>query len=502
MTNLNSKNYPAINRLLADITEAAPKGPKNLTDQEKLDYQKERKEWKPSKKKWPPVKAGDIILIFPEERTKRETPLLWKALYGPGGSKADKPLEHSLGLIITTEKEIGESPGDGFYFVPVNDRFDIINDYGRPNVMHSNMLLSDDIKVVHHKPLQKHSYKGHTWYLTGNDAIDLDKMANVDGRQKIFKEYAPQRLKDIYERQEDINFHSENAQMVNDFCEWLENGKKAEDFIAVEVGEDNGGANASVEGRSDSALVKNIRHKGHYFTIIKDGNGFVFQLDGLKYDNNGEPWKSEMDAYNAIKEYVQVNKKSLNEVEAAANDDMLSGYLSTALWSTNDQSDERGGRPMDENYSLDDIDPETIARAEKDCADFEAKAGNLLDGLDMGTVGHDFWLTRNGHGAGFWDGDYEKSVGDALTKISKEFGEVDLYVGDDGKIYSGVEDAEKTEAAKEKWIVIDWAGNEIKMPKPYYPSFEDAWGALYEKFEHLSDEEAEQEYQEYEVIQK
>ena len=48
---------------------------------------------------------------------------------------------------------------------------------------------------------------------------------------------------------------------------------------------------------------------------------------------------------------------------------------------------------------------------------------------------HDFWLTRNGHGAGFWDGDYDDEVGTELTKIAHTFKELDCYVGDDGKIH-------------------------------------------------------------------
>lgn len=55
---------------------------------------------------------------------------------------------------------------------------------------------------------------------------------------------------------------------------------------------------------------------------------------------------------------------------------------------------------------------------------------------DEAQNGHDFWLTRNGHGVGFWDRGYDKEVGDALTKASESFGEVDLYVGDDGRIYA------------------------------------------------------------------
>jgi hypothetical protein len=50
--------------------------------------------------------------------------------------------------------------------------------------------------------------------------------------------------------------------------------------------------------------------------------------------------------------------------------------------------------------------------------------------------GHDFWLTRNGHGAGFWDGELG-DIGDRLTEASKAFGEVCLTVCDDGEIYHG-----------------------------------------------------------------
>lgn len=61
--------------------------------------------------------------------------------------------------------------------------------------------------------------------------------------------------------------------------------------------------------------------------------------------------------------------------------------------------------------------------------------------------GHDFWLTRNGHGAGFWDRDeltgeivnkqHGNSLGDALTRVAKAAGPCELYVGDDGLVYAG-----------------------------------------------------------------
>ena len=53
----------------------------------------------------------------------------------------------------------------------------------------------------------------------------------------------------------------------------------------------------------------------------------------------------------------------------------------------------------------------------------------------MSYAGHDFWLTRNGHGCGYWDGDWPKGIGVGLDKLAHKFGEFDLFVGDDGLIY-------------------------------------------------------------------
>lgn len=46
----------------------------------------------------------------------------------------------------------------------------------------------------------------------------------------------------------------------------------------------------------------------------------------------------------------------------------------------------------------------------------------------------DFYLTRNGHGAGFWDGDYPDEVGRKLTDIAHGFGEVWAHKAH-GRIY-------------------------------------------------------------------
>jgi hypothetical protein len=107
-------------------------------------------------------------------------------------------------------------------------------------------------------------------------------------------------------------------------------------------------------------------------------------------------------------------------------------YLLAALWTTTDEH----GEPFDATYDIQDISAETLAEAIEDVTDFVDSNESLLvvSGLSDPQIGHDFWLTRNGHGAGFWDRGLGQ-VGEALSKASEPYGEVDLYAGDDGYIY-------------------------------------------------------------------
>lgn len=119
-------------------------------------------------------------------------------------------------------------------------------------------------------------------------------------------------------------------------------------------------------------------------------------------------------------------------------------YVEAALWSSNDESDEQGGEPLDANFGPDDIDPATMRAIERDCASFFEKYGRLVEDDESKAIdkwgrwalaGHDFWLTRNGHGAGFGDGNFPKHD-DELYEAAKAAGEFYLYVGDDGVIYA------------------------------------------------------------------
>lgn len=119
----------------------------------------------------------------------------------------------------------------------------------------------------------------------------------------------------------------------------------------------------------------------------------------------------------------------------------IDGYIDCLLWAETDDDCE----PLEDNYGRDDISPEAMQSIQDDCLAFLSQAERFIDddyfkgSHGESTIdeyaGHDFWLTRNGHGAGFWDGDWRKPVGDELTRIAKTFRETSPYVGDDGLIY-------------------------------------------------------------------
>lgn len=122
-------------------------------------------------------------------------------------------------------------------------------------------------------------------------------------------------------------------------------------------------------------------------------------------------------------------------------DQFTRAYIEAALWSSMDDD----GAPLDDGRDESDIAQDTLEKMKQDCEKFQAENASLLVDENLvhthscgltAQAGHDFWLTRCGHGAGFWDGDWEKDAGQKLTEACKAFGNVDLYIGDDGKIYA------------------------------------------------------------------
>lgn len=115
-------------------------------------------------------------------------------------------------------------------------------------------------------------------------------------------------------------------------------------------------------------------------------------------------------------------------------EEFFEAFLVCGLWSSNDYADEAGGEPLDRNYDESDIAPDCLTKLRRDCESFWGSNSEAMSELDAAQCGHDFWLTRNGHGAGFWDRGLGE-LGERLSEACKAYRGVDLYVGDDGLIH-------------------------------------------------------------------
>jgi hypothetical protein len=66
-----------------------------------------------------------------------------------------------------------------------------------------------------------------------------------------------------------------------------------------------------------------------------------------------------------------------------------------------------------------------------DAAEHRATATNPTEGDEWDYAAHDFILTRNHCGAGFWDGDWHAPWGDRLTELAHSFPQLESYLDDD-----------------------------------------------------------------------
>lgn len=109
-------------------------------------------------------------------------------------------------------------------------------------------------------------------------------------------------------------------------------------------------------------------------------------------------------------------------------DTFLAAYIEAALWSsTNDTEDGDMGPPLDDDFGPDDLTRAAVRECRRDCKAFLIEHAADI-GYRFAKAGHDFWLTRNGHGAGFWDGDWPEPAATRLTDAAHVYGSVYLYV--------------------------------------------------------------------------
>lgn len=111
------------------------------------------------------------------------------------------------------------------------------------------------------------------------------------------------------------------------------------------------------------------------------------------------------------------------------------GYMRCALWlCSHPDADENSGEPLlDSEFSVEDFTLEAKLAAVEICDKFIRENRADLEEWDASQIGHDLWLTRNGHGVGFWDRDTGTEEGrERLDKAAEALGEENCYFADGG----------------------------------------------------------------------
>lgn len=111
-------------------------------------------------------------------------------------------------------------------------------------------------------------------------------------------------------------------------------------------------------------------------------------------------------------------------------EDFISGYIACALWCG--VVDDEDNAEWDE----DELTPKALETMRREASAFYENYHPLWDNAknySNDSAGHDFWLSRNRHGAGFWDRGLGE-VGAKLHEAAVVYGEQNLVVNDEGKL--------------------------------------------------------------------
>lgn len=165
-----------------------------------------------------------------------------------------------------------------------------------------------------------------------------------------------------------------------------------------------------------------------------------------------------------IREYLNEayinNDGKLQDLPQSDINEILKGYIECALWTEQERLEDDATMDIDDeemdevekliqlkgkfdrktftSFVSDDIDIDGRIDAYNDIKTFIKNAGDIaiqeaINENGLFKLGMDIWFTRNGHGAGFFDHNYENE--DLLINAGEKLKPKDLYVGDDGKLY-------------------------------------------------------------------
>jgi hypothetical protein len=188
---------------------------------------------------------------------------------------------------------------------------------------------------------------------------------------------------------------------------------------------------------------KSVHWSNDSYDVIKDKYGHYFINCSLNDNTIGLTWQDGT-TLNGKESEFYLEEPAVDTYTPQQLETFVLHYVNSLLWST-PQSDDEGNclGNLDDDYGLEDINADTYKEIVSDCKDFLELC--LSEGFDfrrnkemLEQSAHDYALTRNGHGAGYWDRSEDTYPGMDLNKLSelaKTQGSADLYVGDNGELY-------------------------------------------------------------------
>lgn len=128
--------------------------------------------------------------------------------------------------------------------------------------------------------------------------------------------------------------------------------------------------------------------------------------------------------------FDQMSKSFYNEKK------MLEGYLVAALWTEEERLKEYN---PDLNLQINDFESASILKAKNTIRQYMQYGKFVLNNPgsshDEDTMGHELWLTSNGHGAGISDGQYSPAEETILRYAIKDIKGFDLMDTDEGRLF-------------------------------------------------------------------
>ncbi len=194
---------------------------------------------------------------------------------------------------------------------------------------------------------------------------------------------------------------------------------------------------AQIKDAVDSG--KTVKCGGGGYTVTATKGQYYISYDHSDYciGLHGQEGTEYADKLNG-KDFYYMHERTDSDPAAVNLGGFIAGYIECAIWLLRDDE----GEPLDHAYDDSDLSEEALGALQEDCEEFINGnldvLGSVIEVFDYNVyqAGNDFFLTRNGHGAGFWDRGLGEA-GDALSEAARVYGTSELYVGDDELLYFG-----------------------------------------------------------------